>query len=89
MTVVPFRKRPEPPPQAPAIRFRVELAKGTHTRLFEIIPNVGGWQTWMRHDGKPLRAKLVHDGLSAKAIQSEYEREIAALLADGWTEHAR
>jgi hypothetical protein len=84
MTVIPFPKRPTQP-QAPAIRLRVELVKGEHKRLFEIRPNVGGWQSWMRHDGEPLRALMIYDRQTALSTKAEYEREIAALKADGWT----
>lgn len=85
MTVVPFLRVARVPPK-PA-RFRVELAKGKHRRLFEIIPNVGNgrWQSWMRFDGKPLRAETTDDPILVRAIREEYEREIAALKADGWT----
>jgi hypothetical protein len=85
MSILPFRRQPSKPQPAPAIRFRVELVKGEHKRLFEIRPNVGGWQSWMRHDGEPLRALMIYDRLQALATKAEYEREIAALRADGWT----
>lgn len=86
MPVLPFRSKP---PRPEPIRFRVTLVKGTHVRLFEIIPNVGGtsgprWQSWMRHDGHPLRALVTDDPLIVANLRREYEREIDALKADGW-----
>lgn len=81
MTVIPFPQKPATP-----MRFRVELAKGEDRRLFEVIPNVGNgkWQSWMRHNGRQLRALVIDDPLVVKTTIAEYEREIAALLADGW-----
>jgi hypothetical protein len=83
MTILKFHARPTKPE-----RFRIELRKGKQSRLFEIIPNVGAeptWQSWMRHNGHPLRALVTRDPLIVQQLRTEYEREIAVLRADGWT----
>lgn len=79
MIVLPF-----PSPAARPERWRVVLTKDGHTRLFEILPLGSQWQTWMRHDGHPLRALVTSDAITVQVIRAEYTREIAALVADGW-----
>ena len=71
--------------------WRVVLVKGTRERLYEIrqAGESGAMQTWVRFDRRPHRAKLTRSVLELAQIRGEFEREITALLEDGWVVQPR
>ena len=75
-------------PQPKDRRFKVTLVKDGRKRLYQILP--GGspeqWQVWIRADGKELHAVWTHDAAHLDRIRREWEEDIAALKASGWSE---
>ena len=82
--VLPFPTEPDPYPNP--FLMKVTLVRGDGRRVYQILPGgePGVYQTWVRFNGKPHRAQLVRTASHVGMIKAQYDREIAALLADGW-----
>lgn len=66
--------------------FRCVLQREGRIRLYEIRPaGHGAYQTWVRFNGQPHRAKLTSTLVEVATIKAQFLREIAELELDGWT----
>lgn len=82
--IVPFPARPREPCVGD-FRLKVTLRKRGHSWFYQILPTgVSDAQTWVRYDGLPHRAEMVHTPYAAERIYQQYLREIASLEQDGW-----
>lgn len=68
--------------------FQAVLRKGSRRRTYRVF-RIGDleerYQVWVRVNGRPHRALCTTDVSVIAGLVQEFERDVAALIAEGWT----